>query len=357
MSTVRPPAAISSPAWDLLASDEPGHTTDQSPVFEGRNALDELPQGALMLLAQLQPLRERPLKLSLAPLRQGVGTESKLANVSMDQAMHWPMKQPSVPSSQPLRHARLALADRFPITAQVLVQVSVTRAFTTPDQAVADVSAEHKAPLSATRIPLAVQTPVPDQTAVADRQVKPEPPQAIADRQVKPEPPQAIADRQVKPEPPQAIADRLVQQEASQALPALPLPMLGKSSYFKHPTRLSVPAKATPEPNSAPEVSTARGAANYLQVPFSKGDAVGLITVSKARAERSEPLLLSPSSASIFTHLSDNLAQAPDPCWRLTDQQGHESRHGREQAQPDEEVEEQSRQALRDGRGRGEQQT
>ncbi|MNN70672.1 hypothetical protein D3C81_1865430 [compost metagenome] len=92
-------------------------------------------------------------------------------------------------------------------------------------------------------------------------------------------------------------------------------------------------------------------------MPFSKGDAVGLITVSKAGAERPEQLLLNPSSALVFSCLSDNLAQAPDPRWRLTDQQGHESRHGHEQERLDEEGEEQSRQALRDRSERGEQQT
>ncbi|HDS1817668.1 TPA: hypothetical protein QEM96_002314 [Pseudomonas putida] len=328
MSTVRPPAAAHRPVKDLLVSDEPGHK-EPSQVSDDRNAPDELPQGALMLLAQLQPLRELPLKLSLAALRPGAGTESRLAKVSVEQTMHLPMKQPSVPSSPALVNARLALADRLPIAAQVLVQVSVASAPATPDQAVVGASAEQKAPFSSTRLPLAMQTQVPDQTAVASA---------------------LWASDQV-------VADRLVKLETSQALPAQPLPLLEKSLYLNHVTRLAGPAKASPEPNSAPEVSFAREAKNYLQVPFSKGDAVGLITVSKAGGERPEQLLLNPSSALVFSYLSDNLAQAPDPRWRLTDQQGHESRHGHEQERPDEEVEEQSRQALRDRSERGEQQT
>lgn len=326
MSIVRPPAAVLRPVKDLLPSDEPGHK-DQLPVSEDRNALDELPQGALMLLAQLQPLRELPLKLSRAALRSGTGP--RLANVPVDQAMHLPMKQPPVPSSPALVNARLALAAHLPSAAQVPVQASVASALATPDQAAVDASAEQKAPLSSTRLPLAMQMQVPDQTAVAS------------------------AHRAFD----QAVADRLVKQEAPQALPAQPLPLLEKSSYLNHVTRLAVAAKATPEAKSAPEVGIARGAEHYLQVPFSKGDAVGLITVSKAGAERPEQLLLNSGSALVLSYLSDNLAQAPDPRWRLTDQQGHESRHGHEQERPDEEGAEQSRQALRERSERAEQPT
>lgn len=328
MSIVRPSAAQLGPVRDLLASEEPGHK-DQSRVSDHRDALDELPQGALMLLAQLQPLRELPLQLSLAALRSGAGTESTLVKVSVDQPMHLPMKQPSLPSSPALVNARLALADRLPITAQVLVQAPIASALATPDQAAADAPAEQKAPLSSTRLPLAMATHVPDQTAVASA-------------------PWASD---------QPVADRLIKQETPQALPAQPLSVPEKSSYLNQPTRVAVPAKAAAGANSAPEASIAREAKNYLQVPFSKGDAVGLITVSKAGAERPEQLLLNPSSALVFSYLSDNLAQAPDARWRLTDQQGHEFRQGREPERRDEEVEEPSRQALRDRRERGEHQT
>ena len=325
MSTMRPAAAALRPVKDLLPSDEPGHE-DQLQVPEGRGALDELPQGALILMAQLQPLRERPMKLSLAAMRSG--TASRLAKVSADRAMHLPMRQPPVPSSSVLVNARLALAERLPIAAHVLVRASVASAPTLPDQAGVDVSLQQRATLSSTRLPLAMQAQVPDQTAVAN---------ALW-----------ACD--------QAVADRLIKQENPQALPAQPLPLLEKALHVNHVTRSTVRAKAPPEPNSAHEFSIVRGARNYLQVPFSKGDAVGVITVSKAEAERPEQLLLSPSSALVFSHLSDNLAQAPDPRWRLTDQQGHEPRHGHKQQRPDEEGEEQSRQARQDGDKRGEQQ-
>lgn len=326
MSTVRPPAAALLPVRDPLPGDEPGHKAP-SPVTEDLNALDELPQGALVLLAQLQPLLEHPLKLSLAAQRSVADT--RLANSSVDQTIPIPMKPPPVPASPALFSARLPLAARLPIAAQVPVQVPVASVPATPDRAGDDVLAEQKAPSSSIRLPFAVHTQVPDRIAVAS-------------------PPWA-AD--------QAAADRPVKQETPQALPTQPLPLQEKPWCLPPVTRPAVPPRATPKPNSAPDLSTAKGAGNYLQVPFSKGDAVGLITVSKDGAERPEHLLLNPSSPLVFSHLSDSLAQAPDPRWRLTDQQGHESRHGHEQERPDEEAEEQSRQALRRRSQRGEQQT
>ena|GEM_PF-3407865 len=410
MSIVRLPAAQLRTVRDLLASEEPGHK-DQSRVSDDRDALDELPQGALMLLAQLQPLRELPLQLSLPALRSGAGTESTLGKVSEAQPMHLPMKPPCVPSSPALVNARLAKTDRLPITAQVLVQAPIASALASPDQAAADASAEQKAPLSSTRLPLAMPTQVPGQTAVASALSASD--QAAADASAEQKAPlsstrlplampahvpdqaadasaprasdQDVADTPAEQKPPlwstrlplampahvpdqtaiasaplasdQPVGDRLIKQETPQALPAQPLPVLAKSSYLNQPTRVAVPAKATAGPNSAPEANIAREAKNYLQVPFSKGDAVGLITVSKAGAERPEQLLLNPSSALVFSYLSDNLAQAPDARWRLTDQQGHECRQGQEPERPDEEVEEPSRQALRERRERGEHQT
>lgn len=300
---------------DLLPSDELGHEA-QPQIAEDRHALDDLPQGALVMLMQLQPLRELPLKPSLAALRSTAEAEPRSTKVSVDQALHLPMKRPSVPSSPARVDARLALlATRVPIAAQVFVQASVANALATPDQDAVDASAQHNAPLSSPRLPATKWTQEPDRTAVADR---------------------------------------LVKQEAAQAMPAQPLPLLEKSLYLHRVTHLAVAARPTSEPKSVPEASTAREGSSYLQVPFSKGNAVSLITVSKAGGEGPEQLLLNPDSSSVFSHLSDHLAQVPDPRWRLADQQGHGNSH--ERALPDEEVEEESRQTLRDRSEQGGQQ-
>lgn len=325
MSTVSPLVAAVPSVRDLIPADELGHE-DQPQVPEDRNALDDLPQGALVMLTQLQPLRERPLTSSLAalPPEAEAEAEARSANVPVDQTMHRPMKQPSVTATPALVDARPALlAPRVPIAAQVLVQASVANALATPAQAAVDASAQQTVPLSSAGLPVAAWAQEPDRAAVASAHWARD---------------QAVADKLVKPQPPQALP-------ATQ-----PLLLLEKSLHLHHVTRLAVAAKPTSEPKSAPEASTAGEGRTYLQVPFSKGNAVSLITVSKAGGERPEQLLLNPDSNSVSSYLSDHLAQVPDPRWRLADQQGHEDRH--EQGRPDEEVEEESRQTLRD---RGEQ--
>ncbi|RII78273.1 SpaN/EivJ family type III secretion system needle length determinant [Pseudomonas monteilii] len=328
MSVVRPLVAAGRPVKDFLPTDELGHEV-QPQVSEGRNALDDLPQGALVMLAQLQPLRELPLKPSLAALRPVAVTESRSAKVSVDQTMHLPMKQPSVPSSPARVDARPALQPRrLPIAAQVLVQASVATALATPGQAAVDASVQQKAPSSSTRLPVAMRTQEPDQAAVAS---------ALW-----------ACDR--------AVDDRPVKQETPQALPAQPLPLLEKSLHLHRVTHSAVAANPTSEPKPVPEASTALEGRHYLQVPFSKGSAVGLITVSKAGGERPEQLLLNPDSSLVSSYLSDNLAQVPDPRWRLADQQGHEQRDRHQQERAEEEFEEERRQSLRDTSEQGGQQ-
>ncbi|PNA80040.1 hypothetical protein C1Y33_12475 [Pseudomonas sp. FW305-76] len=379
MSIVSPPVAAARPVKDLLPGDEPDHK-NQPLVSEDRHELDEMPQGVLVLLTQLQPLREVSSKLSLAALRVGGGAEPRVAKASVDQAVQPSVKQPLASSSPAPGDARLALPATRPLAtapARVLAQAPASSVPAMPDRA-ADVLLKHKALLSATqaKVPVQIPTSAPvqpfaavlgqapvvrapaasDQTA-ADASVQ----QKVASSATQlPVAAQALVQAPVASAltaPDQAVADRLVKQETPQALPAQPLPLLDKASHSHHVEKSAAPAKATREPKPAPEASIAKEGKNYLQVPFSKGDAVGLITISKAGAERPEQLLLNPSSALVFSHLSDNLAQAPDPRWRLTDQQGNEPRQGHGQGRADEEAEEERRQVLRDKSEHGGQQT
>lgn len=275
MSTVSPPVAAAHPVKDLLPGDEPGQK-NQPPVSEDRHELDELPQGALVLLTQLQPLRELPLKLSLAAPRSGAVTESTVAKASVGRAMYLPVKQPSASSSP------------------------------APDQVAADTTIKHKAALSATRLAVSGQAQVPVQMPAqmpaqmsAPVSVQPsvavaiQPDQAGANVSVQQSATQLPAAAQVPVQAAvastlntadQAAADRPLKQEAPQALPAQPLPLLDKVAHLHHAMNSTGPAKATPEPKPAPEAGIAKEGRSYLQVPFSKGDAVGLITVSKAGA-------------------------------------------------------------------------
>lgn len=384
------PLSVPGPGSGLeTESTQAGASTDQAtylpvmqPLSEDRHELDEMPQGALMLWTQLQPQPELPL--SVAGPGSGSVTDSTLAKASAAQAMHLPVKQPLASSSPAPGNTRLALpATRLLAIAQAqsLIQAPVSNVPAAADRVATDVSLKQKARLSATRlaaagraqVPVQIPAPVPVQpSAGAVTQSPAASDQGAVDAVAQQKKPSSAAQLPVAVQaqvsvqapvasaltaPDQAVADRSVKQEIPQALPAQPLPLPDKVSHSHHATKSAAPAKATPEPKPVPEASIAKEGKNYLQVPFSKGDAVGLITISKAGAERPDQLLLNPSSASVFSHLSDNLAQAPDPRWRLTDQQGYEQRQGHGQGRAEEEAEEESRQALRDRREQGGQQT
>jgi len=76
----------------------------------------------------------------------------------------------------------------------------------------------------------------------------------------------------------------------------------------------------------------------YLQVPFNKGEASGVITVSKAAADQPQMLLLSPSNAQTSSVLSDSLAQLQDPRWQLSDQHGQERGQGQQREAQDDDA-------------------
>ena len=66
------------------------------PASEEHNALDGMPQGVLLLMAQLQPLREEALKLSLKKPRPTQTIDLQISGLSVEQAMPQPLKKPSV---------------------------------------------------------------------------------------------------------------------------------------------------------------------------------------------------------------------------------------------------------------------
>ncbi|TKK37731.1 hypothetical protein PflCFBP13517_25600 [Pseudomonas fluorescens] len=110
----------------------------------------------------------------------------------------------------------------------------------------------------------------------------------------------------------------------TQAVPTSPL--MGKPPEMTVAKQVDVPTKSVRQPVSDPEAGATKSTQGYLQVPFKKGEVTGLITVSKDAIEYSDRLLLSASNTSVFTHLSDGLAQDPDARWRLADHQEHQ--HG-----------------------------
>ena len=143
--------------------------------------------------------------------------------------------------------------------------------------------------------------------------------------------------------------DVSARQNDSLLLATIPLP--DRSSHNPLPAKRTAPAQATPGSRLSPEVASGTSERHYLQVPFGRGNASGLITVSKANSEGPEQLLLSPSNTSVFNYLSDNLAHVANPRWRLADQQGHEQGHGH--GRGNEQADEDASQTNRNKRERG----
>lgn len=79
-------------------------------------------------------------------------------------------------------------------------------------------------------------------------------------------------------------------------------------------------AAFNPPPTGKPELPAEKAAQPYLQVPFSKGDCTGVVTVNKAPADMPPQLLLSPSNAQVSGHLRDGLELAPQTLWQLNEQ-------------------------------------
>jgi hypothetical protein len=146
-------------------------------------------------------------------------------------------------------------------------------------------------------------------------------------------------------------ADASVRSENVLLLAPMPLP--DRPFRESLPGKLATLTQMAPRSTSCPESDNSKDERHFLQVPFSKGGASGLISVNKAAGENQEQLLLSPSSTPIFDYLSDSLAQVANPRWRLTDQ-GFEQgqRHG--QSPRDELADEERHETKQDKRKRGE---
>ncbi|WMI97559.1 hypothetical protein RBU55_18510 [Pseudomonas chlororaphis subsp. aurantiaca] len=131
-----------------------------------------------------------------------------------------------------------------------------------------------------------------------------------------------------------------------QSVPAQPLPVSDKTPRAVVAPPPAGQPQVVADPQAKPEVRFDGGPQQYLQVPFSKGEATGLITVTKAGAEHSQQLLLSPNNSGVANHLSDSLAHLNAPLWRLADQQHREQRGSRYPDDQDDTAEEGTQQAL-----------
>lgn len=138
---------------------------------------------------------------------------------------------------------------------------------------------------------------------------------------------------------------RAVRDEPERDIRAQPTALLPISDKSAAPVERA-PVTLTRQPNAMPEpmplkldLSTHNGTAtSYLQVPFSKGQSVGQVTVTKAEGETGQTLLLSASSSDITTHLRDGLGALSEPTWRLVDEDFEHERNQDGQAQEEDDA-------------------
>lgn len=392
MSTSSPPA-VTRPVAAVLPVDEPGEHAGRPPVAEHDESQD-LPEGALVWLAQLQPL---PKPLSRAPT--GLKEAPEAARKKISSAVPVVAQpQASVPAQGQSATRSGALAPiLMPMPAPTLPSTTLARPLQTT-------AAQLPAPPGAMGLPLpavkpgpaiattpAMQLPVSSvggvprvpgngSAPVAERPAQPVPANAAkrvagtgaattSARQLPVLPVSdvvrvpgnesaALAESPAQPVPANALQGAAT--TASAAPMANPgtepgtMPAEGDTpppqSTQPLPPGLDRAARAqggpppaafNPPPSGKPEVPAEKAPQPYLQVPFSKGDCAGVVTVNKAPADMPQQLLLSPSNAQVSDHLRDGLEQAPQTRWQLHEhhEQAHDDRRqhdaGDDEAQDD----------------------
>jgi hypothetical protein len=333
MSTTSPPTTVNRPI-NFPSPDDEADLGVALPQPGKQDDLDEMPQEVLTLLIQLLPTHENVSELSLQTLRSRSMTDLKMHKSPVDQAMHLSQREQSAHSPLTIRsgtsevelgHAAntKVLMPEQSLPAQRLTQPSADLVTTSSTP---DLKAVTKA-LSLRQMSASGKTPLVDAPFAPERR----------------------AGHSEQADSSKADVEVPIKLESAQPLQQL-LSLPDKLQYETLTAKQSafVP---TPRPMLKPRMGDGNKAHNYLQVPFNRGDASGLITIDKGGSERPEHLFLSSNSASVFSYLSDNLGQITNPRWHLADQQRHEQHHGQEHGFDDDDTEEDKPQMLkREGR-------
>ena len=329
-------APVTRPVVAVLPVDEPGEHPGRPPVAE-RDESQDLPEGALVWLAQLQPLPE-PLSRPATGLKQTRGGAPEKASVAA---------APGVPSMPGGVTVQGPLAARGGASIPMKVAGAVTVAMAVPALAQSLAGPARTVPTTpATQLPAppaALEPPKPSA-------IKPVPPQATTAAR-----PLPISDvpglpgsgsAAVAESPAQPVPANMLQGVASTASPTTTAkpgakpgstptdgdtPPPQSAQQLQPGLERTARAQAAPQaafnppPTGKPEVPAEKAAQPYLQVPFSKGDITGVVTIHKAPADMPQQLLLSPSNAQVSGHLRDGLELAPQTIWQLNEQ--HEQAH------------------------------
>jgi hypothetical protein len=292
----------------ILPVDEPGQQTDRPPVAE-RDETQDLPEGVLAWLAQLQPL-PGPLSRPSMDLKDASGAKPEKISAAIPRVTQ---AQAGVSVQGPMA-ARGGLSIPMGLAGGPTVAMAASalaQANTPATQLPAPPGAMERARPSAIKpVPLLATTPAIQLPAVPVSDVLRLPGSgsvALAESPVQPLPESAA-------EPGATPADRdTPPPQSTQPLP----PGLERTARAQ-----ATPQQAAfnPSPAGKPEVPGEKAPQPYLQVPFSKADCAGLVTINKAPADMPQQLVLSPSNAQVSAHLRDGLEQVPQSLWQLNEQ-------------------------------------
>ena len=296
-------APVTRPVVAVLPVDEPGEHPGRPPVAE-RDESQDLPEGALVWLAQLQPLPE-PLSRPATGLKQARGGAPEKASVATA-----PIVSP-MPGGVTVK-GPLAAKDGASMPMQVAGAMAVpalAQSLTGPARAV---PATPAMPLPVSDVP---RLPGNGSAALAESPGQPVPANALQGLAISASP-TPMAQPGAEPASTLTDSDAPPPQSAQQLPPGLERTARAQAAPQ---------AAFNPPPTGKPEMSAEKAAQPYLQVPFSKGDITGVVTIQKAPADMPQQLLLSPSNAQVSGHLRDGLELAPQTIWQLNEQ--HEQAH------------------------------
>jgi hypothetical protein len=260
--------------------------------LDDHHTFDELPQGALTLMAQIQPLRQAALALSIGDGRRVVVTSSKLQGEGVEVAGR------RVAARQVIAHNELSMGQ--PLVPKSVLPASMTNSTgLNPSPLSLPLEALSVFPSTA---PLPSAPMAPDSVPVTTMELDGNDGQPLL-----------------------TLAQVLVEKNTSALVPV-------QTPHASHRPG----SDATPLiPMSLPTASN-----DYLKIPFSKGEAIGHVIISKPSAEAPQQLQLSTNNTDVSSLLRDNVQLLHEPRWRLVDHQNNHQGQGQNQSTSSDESDE-----------------
>ncbi|VVO48396.1 hypothetical protein [Pseudomonas fluorescens] len=274
-------------------------------------ALDELPQGALTLMAQIQPLRQPALALSIGDDRLIPVTSSKVQGENIE------VSRLQVDKRQVIAHTEssmdLPLATKAVLSAPAVTALTALSLPRSPSP-----SPSPSSPSSpSSTLPVLPPTALMSSTLTTSDSA----PVTTIISNINPVPEVDKNDGQPLLMPVQVSAEK-------NSSPLMPV---------QTPNAQQRPGGDNPP---LPPMPLHTGSTNYLKVPFSKGEAIGQVIINKPSPEAPQLLQLSTNNPDVSSLLRDNVQSLHEPRWRLVEHQYDQQGQGQDRRPSPEESDE-----------------